>query len=98
LHGWLVPILALCLACSEERVHSGSVPESADFLPMVGDSVESASSSVLDRPTGEEPRLVLRCENGHVAAYVFLEPPNYRDSGFIDPPGVAVRLDSAPAC
>jgi hypothetical protein len=81
--------LTVCVGCSEGSVRSGSLPESADFLPMATDSAEPASSPTvaLDTLGGEQPRLILRCEEGRVGAYFVL-----------DAQAVAVRLDSAPAC
>jgi hypothetical protein len=88
LRGWILG-LALCLACSDGNVRSGSLPEAADFLPMAGDSAEPASSLAvaLDTMGGEQPRLILRCEEGRLGAYVVL-----------DEQAVVVNLDSAPAC
>jgi hypothetical protein len=91
LRGWLVPGLTACLACSDGRVHSGSLPEAADFLPMAGDSGE-------DTLTGQQPRLILRCENGRLGAYIVLGPPGEAEPDPIDAHAVAVDLDSAPAC
>jgi hypothetical protein len=88
LHRWILS-LAVCAGCSDGTVRSGSLPESADFLPMAADSAEPASSPAvaLDTLGGEHPRLILRCEEGRVGAYLLL-----------DARAVAVRLDSAPAC
>jgi hypothetical protein len=85
---WFVLPLILCAACSSGGVRSASVPESADFLPMAGDSAEA----------GEQPRLVLRCEAGRLGAYLVVGAPQDVDSGQIDEHAVVVRLDSAPAC
>jgi hypothetical protein len=88
LRGWILG-LTVCVGCSDAGVRSGSLPESADFLPMAADSAEPASSLAvdLDTLTGEQPRLILRCEEGRVGAYLVL-----------DAHAVAVSLDSAPAC
>jgi hypothetical protein len=85
---WLVLPLIFCGACSNGGIRSGSVPEAADFLPTVGDSIE------LD----DQPRLVLRCEAGRLGAYLVVGAPQEVDSGQIDERAVVVRLDSAPAC
>jgi hypothetical protein len=64
------------------------LPETADFLPMVADSAE----------TEEQPRLVLRCEQGRLGAYVVLGVPGETQSEQIDENAVVVQLDSAPPC
>jgi hypothetical protein len=88
LRGWILG-LTVCVGCSDGNVRSGSLPESADFLPMATDSAEPASSLAvaLDTVSGEQPRLILRCEEGRVGAYLVL-----------DAQAVAVSLDSAPSC
>jgi hypothetical protein len=80
----VVPLLA-GLACSDGSVRSGSVPEPADFLPTVAD-------------TTAQPQVLLRCENGHLGAYLVLDLPDDRESGPPDSGAVPVALDSAPAC
>ena len=82
-------MLAICLACSDASVRSGSLPEASDFLPMAGDTAEPVFPLPVAQDTsgGQQPRLILRCEEGRVGAYLVL-----------DAQAVAVRLDSAPAC
>lgn len=92
MRGWILWGLAVCLACSDGRVPSGSLPEAADFLPMAGDS------GVQDTMGSEQPRLILRCEDGRLGAYIVLGPPGEAEADPIDPRAVAVELDSAPAC
>jgi hypothetical protein len=48
-------------------------------------------------PTGERPRLVLRCEAGQVGAYVVMEGSD-GDSDPAGPDYVRVELDSAQSC
>lgn len=80
----LIPLLA-ALGCSDGSVRSGAVPEPADFLPMIGD-------------TTEQPRVVLRCEDGRLGAYLVVHSPADEAAGPADSDAVPVRLDSAPAC
>lgn len=99
----LVSSLLVCVACSDGGVRSGSLPEAADFLPMTTDSAEPASSLVIDGDTlglgdDEQPRLVLRCEEGRLGAYLVVGTPAEVESGQIDDHAVVVRLDSAPSC
>lgn len=100
MRAWLVLSLLVCVACSDGGVRSGSLPEAADFLPMAGDSAEPASSLVVDADTlgDEQPRLVLRCEEGRLGAYLIAGTPAEVESGQIDDHAVVVRLDSAPSC
>jgi hypothetical protein len=94
--------LAVCLACADARVPSGRVLETADFLPMISDSssppsTESAADS-LDARYEEQPRLLLRCEGGHVGAYLIVGTPLEVEAAGVDARAVAVTLDSAPSC
>jgi hypothetical protein len=97
---WLVLFLLAAAACSDGSVRSGSLPESADFLPMAADRAEAASTLVLEGDTlgGEQPRLVLRCEEGRLGAYLVVGTAAEAESGQIDDHAVVVRLDSAPSC
>ncbi len=102
MRAWFVSSLLVCVSCSDTGVRSGSLPEAADFLPMTSDSAEPASSMVIDGDTlglgdGEQPRLVLRCEEGRLGAYLVVDTPE-GVSGQIDDHAVVVRLDSAPSC
>lgn len=89
LRAWLVSFLLVCGSCSEPGVRSGSMPEAADFLPMTADSAE---------PGDERPRLVLRCEEGRIGAYLVVGTLAEVESGRIDNRAVVVRIDSAPSC
>ncbi|MFL5402592.1 MAG: hypothetical protein ACJ8BF_07215 [Gemmatimonadales bacterium] len=80
--------MLVCTACSDRGVHSGSLPEAADFLPMVGDSAELE----------EQPRMVLRCEDGRLGAYLVVGTAAEVESGELDARAVAVKLDSTPSC
>ena len=68
--------------------------ESADTLTgtLVPDD-----DSVLG-PSGEQPRLVLRCEAGQVGAYVVMEGSDGEDPDPAGPQYVRVELDSAQSC
>jgi hypothetical protein len=100
---WLISALLVCLSCSDGGVRSGSLPEAADFLPMAADSAGPPSSLVIDADTlglgdGEQPRLVLRCEEGRLGAYLVVGTLAEVESGWIGDHPVAVRLDSTPSC
>jgi hypothetical protein len=89
---WFMASLLTCVSCSDGGVRTGSLPEPADFLPMVAESVEA------DTLGDEQPRLLLRCEQGQLNAYVVVGPPDAGDSSQTVEHAVAVRLDSAPSC
>jgi hypothetical protein len=100
---WLVWYLPLCVACSETGERSGTLPEAADFLPMGVDSGKPDSSAAMDQDSmgaadGEQPRLVLRCEEGRVDAYLVVGTPAEVESGEVDARAVPVTLDSALSC
>ena len=84
--------LLTCIGCSDSGMRSGNMPEAADFLPTVVDPGYSAASD------GEQPQLVLRCEEGRLSAYLVMQPADEVDSAGIGARAVAVRLDSAPEC
>jgi hypothetical protein len=84
-------------------VRSASVPEAADFLPMTTDTAEPASGVIIAGDTlglgeGEQPRLVLRCEEGRLGAYLVVGTLEEVQSGQIGDHAVVVQLDSAPSC
>ena len=87
---WLLSLLA-CTACTDGPVRSGTVAEPADFLPTISDTTSEALST-------EQPRLVLRCEEGRVGAYLIVGTVAEVESGRLDDRAVPVRLDSAPSC
>jgi hypothetical protein len=101
---WLVAPLLVCVACSRGDIHSGSLPESADFLPMVSDTVDAAASPLALQDTSpadssEQPRLMLRCEQGRVSAYLVAGAPEVLESSQpADSRVVPVLLDSALSC
>jgi hypothetical protein len=101
---WLVAPLLVCVACSRESIHSGSIPQSADFLPMVSDSLDAAASAIVPQDTSpadstEQPRLVLRCEQGRVSAYLVAGAPTLLETSQpADGRVVPVLLDSALSC
>ena len=86
----LLSLLA-CTACTGGPVRSGTVAEPADFLPTISDTTSEALST-------EQPRLVLRCEEGRVGAYIIVGTVAEVESGRVDDRAVPVRLDSAPSC
>ncbi len=90
---WLLALLA-ATACTEGAVRSGAVAEHADFLPTISDTASEDDTSE-DR---EQPRLILRCEEGRVGAYLVVGTPAEVEFGQIDDRAVPVRLDSAPPC
>jgi hypothetical protein len=101
------PVFRICLllllagtACTDGAVRSGTVAEQADFLPTISDTPEALSSGSDDDTLGnrEQPRLVLRCEEGRVGAYLIVGTAAEVESGRVDGRAVPVRLDSAPSC
>ena len=99
---FLLPVLLLCVSCSDGGTHSGSLPEPADFLPMVSGSAEASQPAAANVDTmppdsSEQPRLILRCEEGRVNAYIVANTPA-PESHEADAHAVPVVLDSAPSC
>jgi hypothetical protein len=100
---FVAPLL-VCVACSRGDIHSGSIPESADFLPLIGDSVDGTASALASGDTShadsiEQPRLMLRCEQGRVSAYLVAGAPALLESSnAADSRVVPVLLDSALSC
>ena len=97
-----VASLLVCAACSRGDLHSGSLPESSDFLPMIGDTV-AAQSAIAEQDSvapdsSQEPRLVLRCEQGRVKAYVVAGAAALLESSDSANQVVPVLLDSTPSC
>ena len=96
---WLLSLLA-GTACTDGAVRSGAA-EQADFLPTISDSTsEALSTGSGDDTLGnrEQPRLILRCEEGRVGAYLTVGTAAEVESGRADGRAVPVRLDSAPSC
>ena len=97
---WLLSLLA-CTACTDGPVRSGTVAEPADFLPTISNTTsEPLPTGSHDDTLGnrEQPRLVLRCEEGRVGAYLIVGTVAEVESGRLDDRAVPVRLDSAPSC
>ena len=97
---WLLSLLA-GTACTDGAVRSGAAAEPADFLPTISDTTsEALSTGSGDDTLGnrEQPRLILRCEEGQVGAYLIVGTTAEADSGPVDDGAVPVQLDSAPAC
>jgi hypothetical protein len=86
-------------ACTDGAVRSGAA-EQADFLPTISDTSEAFSTGSEDDTlgNGEQPRLILRCEEGRVGAYLTVGTAAEVESGGADGRAVPVRLDSAPSC
>jgi hypothetical protein len=100
---WFLPLPLVCLACSDGGVRSGTLPETADFLPMAADTAAPLSPAIIDGDTlgaagGEQPRLVLRCEEGRLGAYLMVGTPAEAESGQLNDRAVPVWFDSAPSC
>lgn len=81
---WLLSLMA-GIACTGGPVHSGLASRQTDV----------PSDSLGDQ---EQPRLILRCEEGRVGAYVVVGTSGELQSGELDDAAVPVRLDSAPSC
>jgi hypothetical protein len=97
---WLLSLLA-STACADGPIRSGVAAEPADFLPTISDSGSEALSTTSEEDTlgnREQPRLILRCDEGQVGAYLIVGTPAEVESGRIDDHAVPVQLDSAPAC
>jgi len=97
---WLLSLLA-CTACTNGAIRSGRATEQADFLPTISDTTAEALSTGSEEDTlgnREQPRLVLRCEEGRVGAYIIVGTVAEVESGRVDDRAVPVRLDSAPSC
>jgi hypothetical protein len=87
---WLL-LLVACVACTDGPVRSGTVAEPADFLP----TSRSEGDTLRNR---EQARLVLRCEEGRVGAYIIVGTVAEVESGRLDDRAVPVQLDSTPRC
>jgi hypothetical protein len=97
---WLLALLA-GTACTDGPVRSGTAAEQADFLPTISDTAsEPLSTGSEDDSPGnrEQPRLILRCEEGRVGAYLLVGTPAEVESGRVDDRAVPVQLDSASTC
>jgi hypothetical protein len=97
---WLLLLLA-GTACTDGPVRSGPVAEQADFLPTISDTGSEALSTASEDDTlgnREQPRLILRCEEGRVGAYLIVGTSAEVESGRVGDGAVPVRLDSAPPC
>jgi hypothetical protein len=80
---WFGPLLLLQVACSDESVR----PPSRESGIQV---------DTLDTAAADQPRVVLRCEQGKVGAYIVVGPEQGSDD--IDSSAVPVYLDSALSC
>ena len=100
MRAWFVSSLLVCVACSDGGVRSGSLPDAADFLPMATDSAEPESWFVVaDTLGGEQPRLVLRCEEGRLGALPSSSVRTRKGNPVRSRQGGGgYSLDSAPSC
>jgi hypothetical protein len=91
---WLLSATLLCVACSERTVPTGNLPQPADFLPSLAPELPPATDN--DTLAEDQPRLVFRCEQGRLGAYIVTDAAAADNQPGND--AVEVRLDSAPAC
>jgi hypothetical protein len=82
-NGWVF-CLFLVSGCSEGTLRTGSI------------SLIAADS--LDLPDPEEPRVLLRCEQGRVDAYLVVGTAAEAEAGAIDERAVRIDLDTALFC
>ena len=66
------------------------------LLFCIGCSDGPVPSGFLDRE--REPVLLLRCQEGRVAAYLTMDPPEDPEAGPVPDGAVSVELDSTPSC
>jgi hypothetical protein len=71
--------------------------DSSETADTLSGTLVPEDDSILG-PTGERPRLVLRCEGGQVGAYVVMEGSDGEDPDPAGPDYVRVELDSAQSC
>jgi hypothetical protein len=91
---WVAFVLLVSTACTDRDTSTGHVAESADFLPTLDSSL--AATTQEDTLADVGPRLVLRCDGGHLGAYIVTDEST--GTGEIGSDAVEVRLDSAPSC
>jgi hypothetical protein len=78
---------------SEDTSATGDITTSSLQLP--------AAKEIQGLAGEQSPRLILRCLNGRVAAFIAAESTSsdaQDDSGAVTPEAVPVELDSAPSC
>jgi hypothetical protein len=112
--GWLLPWLALALACSNGHPDAAAEARSAaagtELIPaewtvaedtslageIITTSMQLPAAREIDGLLEEEtPRLLLRCLDGKVAAFIDAAPADDQE---LAPEPVSVLLDSAPFC
>jgi hypothetical protein len=104
---WAGLCLLTCVACSRssesprhrETIPPGTAADSTELSP--DESAPMQWTASLDSPNvinEEQPRVVVRCEKGHLGAYLVLSGTPDDDSAGLDERAVPVTLDSAPAC
>jgi hypothetical protein len=91
---WLLSATLLCVACSERTVPTGNLPQPADFLPSLAPELPPATDN--DTLAEDQPRLVFRCEQGRLGAYIITDAA--AAEGQVSNHAVQVLLDAAPAC
>ena len=98
---WLMSFLFSCMACSPGSLPSGSLSQTSDFLPVIADSIEEPSTSAewdTMATNSDQPRLVLRCEEGRLGAYLVVGAPAEVETNANNERGVPIELDSAQSC
>jgi hypothetical protein len=104
---WAALCLLICVACSRpsesprhrETIPPGTAADSTELSPDESGPLQwTASLDSGDVTSGEQPRVMVRCEAGHLGAYVVLTGAQGGDSAALDDRAVPVTLDSAPAC
>jgi hypothetical protein len=104
---WSWLCLLGCVACSRgqesPRDPEGSPPGRAvdSTSPSPDESAPmqwTASLDSADGATGEQPRVVVRCEAGRLGAYLVMAGSETSDSAGLDERAVPVAIDSAPLC
>jgi hypothetical protein len=104
---WSWLCLLACVACTRGResprdpewTPPGTAADSTDLSPDESAPMQwSASLDSAPVTTGEEPRVVVRCEAGRLRAFLVMSGPETLDSTGLDERAVPVTIDSAPLC
>jgi hypothetical protein len=66
------------------------------LLFWIGCSDVPVPSGFLDHE--REPVILLRCQEGRVAAYITTDPPDDVEAGAVPEEAVPIELDSTPSC
>jgi hypothetical protein len=104
---WSWLCLLGCVACSRghesPRDPEGTPPGTAadSTSPSPDESAPMQWTASLDSAevaTGEQPRVVVRCEAGRLGAYLVMGDSETSDPAGLDERAVPVAIDSAPLC